>query len=99
MRKIRTPGAILALAATLALGGCVVSAWVPGEPPAPYVEAQVVAPGPGYVWIGGWWEWHNRWAWRNGYWAVPPHPRATWVAGRWDRGPRGWRWRPGRWNR
>jgi hypothetical protein len=30
-------------------------------PPAPQVEVQVVAPGPGYVWTPGYWAWHGRW--------------------------------------
>jgi len=99
MNRKRIALAILLLATAITTGACLVSPWVAGEPPAPYVEARVVAPGPAYLWIGGWWEWHQRWVWRNGYWARPPHPGATWAPGHWDRHPRGWRWTPGRWQR
>jgi len=48
-------------------------------PPAPIVEEVVVAPGPGYVWIGGVWAWHGRWVWERGHWGRPPRRGATWV--------------------
>ena len=66
-------------------------------PPAPQVEPVVVAPGPGFVWIPGAWEWHGRWVWVGGYWATPPHPAAIWVEGYWVRGPYGWRRVQGHW--
>ncbi len=66
-------------------------------PPAPQTETVVVAPGPGYVWVPGNWEWHGRWVWVGGFWAVPPHPAAVWVEGYWSRGPYGWHRVPGYW--
>jgi outer membrane lipoprotein SlyB len=66
-------------------------------PPAPQVDVVVAAPGPGYAWIPGAWEWHGRWVWVGGYWAVPPHPAAVWVEGYWVRGPYGWHRVEGRW--
>jgi hypothetical protein len=41
-------------------------------PPPPRVEVMGEAPQPGYVWIGGYWNWVG--------------DRHTWVAGHWDRG-------------
>jgi len=71
---------------------------VVGEaPPPPPAETVIVAPGPGYVWVPGAWEWHGRWVWVGGFWAVPPHPAAVWVDGYWVRGPYGWHREPGRW--
>ena len=66
-------------------------------PPPPPVETVVLAPGPGYVWIGGDWVWSGRWVWRAGYWAYPPYPHAVWVGGYWGRGPHGWHRSPGHW--
>lgn len=66
-------------------------------PPPPPAETVVVAPGPGYVWVGGEWVWNGGWVWRTGYWAYPPYPRAVWVGGYWGRGPYGWYWRRGHW--
>jgi len=67
-------------------------------PPAP-VETVGVAPGPGYVWVGGEWVWNGGWVWVGGHWLLPPHPRAVWVRGGWARGPQGWYHSPGRWRR
>jgi hypothetical protein len=73
------------------------TAVVAQPPPPPPVETIVVAPGPGYVWVGGDWEWRGRWVWMSGGWVLPPYPRAVWVRGSWFRGPQGWRHTPGRW--
>lgn len=69
------------------------------EPPAPPSETVVVAPGPGYVWIGGEWQWNGvGWVWLGGHWAYPPYPGAIWVHGYWYRGPfGGWRHAGGHW--
>ena len=66
-------------------------------PPAPPSETVIAAPGPGYVWVPGEWQWHGRWVWVGGYWAVPPHASAIWVDGYWSRGPYGWHRVPGYW--
>lgn len=106
--------ALLVVVGTSMLTGCVVhervvyrqrpAAVVDNEvvvteaPPPPIVEETVVAPGPGFVWVGGVWAWHGRWVWEKGHWAHPPRPGAVWVAPRyvvhggrrvWVRG--GWR--------
>ena len=58
----------------------------------------VPAPGPGYLWVPGYWEWTNRgWVWVAGRWVVPPHPQAIWVAPGWVQGPQGWYWQQGYW--
>jgi outer membrane lipoprotein SlyB len=67
------------------------------EPPPPLAETVVVAPGPGYVWIGGDWVWNGRWVWVAGHWGYPPYPYAVWVPDYWGRGPHGWYRRPGHW--
>jgi len=66
-------------------------------PPPPQDDPVVAAPGPGYVWIRGSWEWHGRWVWVGGYWAAAPYPAAVWVEGYWVRGPYGWHHVPGHW--
>ncbi len=67
------------------------------DPPPPQSETVVVAPGPGYIWVPGEWEWHGGWVWVGGFWAFPPHPAAVWVQGYWSRGPYGWHRVPGHW--
>jgi outer membrane lipoprotein SlyB len=70
---------------------------VTDAPPPPPAETMVVAPGPGYVWVGGEWVWNSQWVWRTGYWSYPPYPHAVWVGSYWGRGPYGWYRRPGHW--
>jgi len=57
---------------------------VPGAPPPAPVYgygAIGVAPGPGYVWVNGYYDWRGgNWFWVRGAWMRPPHPRAVWVA-------------------
>jgi outer membrane lipoprotein SlyB len=67
-------------------------------PPAP-VEPMLVAPGPGYVWVGGEWVWNGNWYWRAGYWDVPLYPGYIWVGGYWGHGPRGYIYHGGHWGR
>lgn len=70
-------------------------------PPPPRAEVEVgVAPGPDYVWIGGYWtRYHDNWHWVGGRWAARPHPEARWQAGHWDRERRGgYVRRPGHWH-
>lgn len=100
-------------AAALSLAGCVVVPYrgpgyayssepgpvVDSQPPPPQVEVMPVAPGPGYVWIGGHWGWNlGRHVWIGGRWMLPPAGYA-WVPGYWGRHDRGWRWHGGYWGR
>lgn len=77
-------------------GGAVYYANVP--PPPLRAEAYGVAPGPGYVWVNGYWGWGGRaYAWTPGRWARPPRPHAVWVAPRWERAGNRYRFHEGRW--
>jgi hypothetical protein len=56
-----------------------------GAPPAPpaYAAVRPPYPGPGYTWIDGYWYPDGgRYAWRAGYWAMPPYAGGYWVAPR-----------------
>lgn len=53
-------------------------------PPAPRMEVQPLAPGPGYVWIAGHWAWRGGGhVWLGGHWALPPGPGYVWAPARW----------------
>jgi hypothetical protein len=54
------------------------------EPPAPIYETVGIAPGPGYLWIGGYYHWNGRWVWYRGHYARPPHPGAAWIRARYE---------------
>lgn len=72
--------------------------YVSVAPPAPIAEVRVVAPGPGYVWVGGFHRWDGKaYAWVPGRWALPPHGHAAWVAGHWKHHAHGWYWVDGHW--
>jgi hypothetical protein len=67
-------------------------------PPTPIVETRVVAPGPGYVWVGGYHTWEGgRYVWVPGRWNRPPRARARWVAPRWSHDRHGYYMTNGRW--
>jgi hypothetical protein len=108
MKKSLLVSAILVAGALVLLTGCVerrvvyVQGPPPGTvvaeaPPAPPAEVVTVAPGPGYVWVGGNWSWQGRWVWIPGYWAARPHPHAVWVGGHWAPHARGYIWVGGHW--
>ena len=73
---------------------------VVAQPPPPPIVEEVYypAPGPGYVWIGGYWGWYGgRWVWVRGRWAHPPHRHAVWVGGYWERRGGSGVWIAGHW--
>ncbi len=97
--------AVFSLVVTVALPACVV---VPNQghyaagvvmvaPPEPRVE--VIGVNPGYVWVGGYWNWvGGRHVWVGGRW-VAGRPGYHWVNHAWLRSGDGWRMRPGHWER
>jgi hypothetical protein len=66
-------------------------------PPAPEVEVVGVAPYPGAVWIGGYWNWvGGRHVWVRGRWEAG-RPGYRYEPHMWRREGNGWREAPGRW--
>jgi hypothetical protein len=95
------------LVLSMTLAGCVIApdqrhdagGVVMVAPPAPRVEVIGEAPTPGYVWLGGYWNWvGNRHEWIPGHWEAP-RPGRHWVAHQWVRQGDGWRMKPGHWER
>jgi hypothetical protein len=101
---VRNAAIITALCA--ALSACVVypargyyyvSEPVAVAPPVPVVETYGVAPAPGYVWIGGYWNWvGGRHIWVGGHWDAP-HPGYRWEPHVWVHERGTWRLTGGRW--
>ena len=68
------------------------------EPPPNRVEVIVVSPGPGHVWVPGFWRWErNDFLWTPGRWMVIRRGYHRWVPGYWRHHRRGWLWVEGRW--
>jgi hypothetical protein len=89
--------------AALALAGCADTYgygnyYVRTPPPPNRYERYGQAPGPGYVWINGYWGYRgNNYYWNSGRWERPPRGRHRWEDGRWEnRGDR-YQWREGHW--
>jgi len=86
---------ILGTMLTACAGG---SYYVRSDPPAPRYAVIGTAPGPGYVWTNGYWDWRGRnWALVDGRWIRPPRARAVWVGPEWRREGNRWRFRRGYW--
>ena len=115
MSKLRTPRlgpwqrtlAVASIVAMTALAGCVVAPVQPrfvGDvvvtaPPAPQVEVMGVAPAPGYIWLGGYWNWvGGRHVWVQGHWEAP-RPGYYWEPHVWVHVGNGWHLREGHWAR
>jgi hypothetical protein len=67
-------------------------------PPPPRYGVIGVAPGPGYVWAEGFWDWRGgNYVWAPGRWMRPPHPRSVWVPGAWVESRHGYAFHRGHW--
>jgi hypothetical protein len=67
-------------------------------PPPLRHERRGRAPGPGYVWVPGSWDWQaNDWAWVPGRWDQP-REHARWMKARYQREGEAWRYEPGHWS-
>lgn len=105
LRSLRS-ALLLGIMLALPLSGCVVApapydvgATVRVGPPAPIVETVGVAPYPGYVWLGGYWNWTGeRHVWVPGRWEAPRRGY-HWVPHRWVQAGGGWRMAQGHWER
>ncbi|HKD60128.1 MAG TPA: hypothetical protein VKB47_06690 [Terracidiphilus sp.] len=103
MRRFRLAASGMALAGVLALSACehtVFWAGVSVPPPPPLGGPIGVAPGSGWVWTDGFYNWGgSSWVWQPGRWARPPHPGNVWRRPTYERYRNGYRMHPGRWVR
>src|SRR5215472_1665824 len=66
-------------------------------PPIP-VYAQPICPGPGFVWVPGYWAFGpDGYYWVPGYWVLPPFIGALWTPGYWGWGNGLYVWHAGYW--
>lgn len=69
-------------------------------PPPLRYEVRPAMPGPGYVWVDGYWRWdRGRYVWAPGVWQRPPYAGAYYTHGHWDHYPDGWHYHEGHWDR
>ena len=95
----KSVGILLVVGALVSASVEAAHVYVKIAPPAPVVETRVVAPGPGYVWVGGFHRWDGAaYVWVPGHWVMPPRPHAAWVPGHWvHHKHHGWYWKDGHW--
>jgi WXXGXW repeat (2 copies) len=70
-----------------------------GPPPLP-VYAQPFCPGPGYIWVPGYWAWSpdpDGYYWVPGTWVLAPEPGFLWTPGYWGFSAGLYYWHPGYW--
>ena len=68
-------------------------------PPPVRYEHRASCPGPGYVWLGGAWDWQgNDWAWMPGRWDRPVAHDVQWTHARYHREHDAWRYEPAHWS-
>jgi hypothetical protein len=74
-------------AASPMLGDISLNIQVDAPPPPPRPEVVVgVAPGPDYVWVGGYWDGSpGHYVWVRGRWDHSPHGHGVWMAPHWDK--------------
>ncbi|HZF08443.1 MAG TPA: hypothetical protein VFE33_06590 [Thermoanaerobaculia bacterium] len=93
--------ALLALTASACVGygyGPDVGVRVGFGPPGFRTEVAVGSPGPGYIWVPGYYDWLGAdYGWVEGRWILPPHAHAVWVAPRYEHRRGGWFYRHGHW--
>ena len=67
----------------------------------PHIRHERIPPRPDRdsVWIKGYWNWEgSRWDWVNGRWERPESPKHRWVAPRYVREGKAWRYEPPHWS-
>lgn len=89
---------------TLMLAGCAGGVgygyYATTAPPPLRAEVYGVAPGPGYVWINGYWgRGGTGYAWVPGRWERPPHRGEHWEQPRWEHHGGRYQLHEGHWRR
>jgi len=79
-------------------GGVGVTYYAPVPPPPLQVEPYAVSPGPGNIWINGYWGYEGgRHVWHTGRWEKPPRANAHYVAPRWEKKGNQYAFHEGHW--
>ena len=98
MRKKLLGGAFVILGTLLSACAVHVGYAARYGPPPPRYGVVGVAPGPGYIWTDGFWDWRGgNYVWVTGRWMRPPHARAVWVPGGWAQEHGAYRFHRGYW--
>src|SRR5215471_1240271 len=87
---------LLVIASTASFGG--ISFSVTLAPPLLPIYAQPICPGPGYIWVPGYWAYGDfGWFWVPGTWVLAPFVGALWTPGYWHWDDGVFLWSEGYW--
>jgi len=76
---------LVGLTAGAALSQLSVGISIGAPPPPRVIRTHPRSPGPGYVWIDGYWFAEGRrYKWHDGYWTRPPYEGARWIGPRYE---------------
>jgi hypothetical protein len=68
-------------------------------PPGEIVEVAPGSPGPGYVWVQGYYRWEGaEYHWERGRWALTPAGYRAWLPGHWREHEGRWYFVEGHWS-
>jgi len=72
---------------------------VNAAPPVLRPDVVLAQPSPDYVWLTGYWTWHdnNGYRWVAGHWELPPRPGSMWVAPRCEQQGNAYKYYEGYW--
>jgi len=98
MRLAWMYGAVLATAIT-APSSAQVSVYIGVPPPAIRYEEPPPVPGPGFIWVEGYWRpFGHHYRWMKGHWDRPPYEGAYWSHPHYDHYREGWEMHEGHWD-
>ncbi len=99
MKRTLLCGLFLAAALTAPVQAQI-SVYIGAPPPPLRYEVPPPLPGPGFVWVEGFWAVQGRhYRWVPGHYDQPPYPGAYWSHPHYDHYPEGWRFHEGHWDR
>jgi hypothetical protein len=91
-------GVLFAIALTIP-ASAQISVYIGSAPPPLRYEQRGPIPGPGYVWVEGYWAPDGRhYRWVAGRWERPPYEGAYWSHPHYDHYREGWRLHEGHWD-
>jgi hypothetical protein len=92
---VGSPGNMVVTSAAPAINTTIVTV----APPALQSEVVLAQPAPNYVWVPGYWTWHNEsYQWVAGNWQLPPNSSSVWVAPRCEQQGNAYKFTEGYWN-
>lgn len=80
MRNVKQTLSLLLLGGGALFAQISIGVQIGAPPPPRVVRVQPASPGPGYMWVQGYWYVvGHKYKWHDGYWTRPPYEGARWL--------------------